>query len=56
MSEEDDILLEYVRLNDPRDWTSIRSKGLLPLPGKTWRLRCVNKLKPNLKTGCKFSP
>ncbi|CAL9078698.1 unnamed protein product [Musa textilis] len=44
MSEEDDILLEYVRLNDPRDWTSIRSKGLLPLPGKTWRLRCEERI------------
>ncbi|THU43870.1 hypothetical protein C4D60_Mb02t01370 [Musa balbisiana] len=30
---------EYGRQNGPRDWTSIRSKGLLPLTGKSWRLR-----------------
>ncbi|OAY83210.1 Transcription factor GAMYB, partial [Ananas comosus] len=29
--------------------------GLLPRTGKSCRLRWVNKLKPDLKTGCKFS-
>ncbi|XP_072987320.1 probable transcription factor MYB58 [Typha latifolia] len=56
MAEEDQILLEYVRNHGPRDWSSIRSKGLLPRTGKSCRLRWVNKLKPDLKTGCKFSP
>ncbi|KAJ0961913.1 hypothetical protein J5N97_029741 [Dioscorea zingiberensis] len=56
MAEEDEILMEYVKKHGPRDWSSIRSKGLLPRTGKSCRLRWVNKLKPNLKTGCKFSP
>uniref|UniRef100_K9LXH9 R2R3 MYB DUO1-like protein n=1 Tax=Iris fulva TaxID=92176 RepID=K9LXH9_9ASPA len=55
VAEEDEILLEYVRKHGPRDWSSIRSKGLLPRTGKSCRLRWVNKLKPDLKTGCKFS-
>ncbi|EFJ15227.1 hypothetical protein SELMODRAFT_116971 [Selaginella moellendorffii] len=56
MPEEDEILVEYVRQYGPRDWSSIRSKGLLPRTGKSCRLRWVNKLKPDLKSGCKFSP
>ncbi|ONK73565.1 uncharacterized protein A4U43_C04F32970 [Asparagus officinalis] len=56
MAEEDEILLDYVKKHGPRDWSSIRSKGLLPRTGKSCRLRWVNKLKPDLKTGCKFSP
>ncbi|RCV34823.1 hypothetical protein SEVIR_7G200800v4 [Setaria viridis] len=55
MAEEDAVLLEHVRAHGPRDWSSIRSKGLLPRTGKSCRLRWVNKLRPNLKTGCKFS-
>nr|DAD47714.1 TPA_asm: hypothetical protein HUJ06_017651 [Nelumbo nucifera] len=55
MAEEDEILLDYVKKYGPRDWSSIRSKGLLPRTGKSCRLRWVNKLKPDLKTGCKFS-
>ncbi|KAL6903805.1 hypothetical protein ACP4OV_004618 [Aristida adscensionis] len=54
--EEDAVLREHVRAHGPRDWSSIRSKGLLPRTGKSCRLRWVNKLRPNLKTGCKFSP
>ncbi|KAL5723928.1 hypothetical protein ACHQM5_007261 [Ranunculus cassubicifolius] len=54
-AEEDEILMDYVKKHGPRDWSSIRSKGLLPRTGKSCRLRWVNKLKPNLKTGCKFS-
>lgn len=50
MAEEDEVLLEYVRRHGPRDWSSIRSKGLLPRTGKSCRLRWVNKLQPNLKT------
>lgn len=50
MAEEDEILIEYVRKHGPRDWSSIRSKGLLPRSGKSCRLRWVNKLKPDLKT------
>ncbi|KAL4180141.1 hypothetical protein AMTRI_Chr13g123750 [Amborella trichopoda] len=55
MPEEDEILLEYVRQHGPRDWSAIRSKGLLPRTGKSCRLRWVNKLNPDVKTGCKFS-
>ncbi|KAF3796277.1 Transcription factor [Nymphaea thermarum] len=55
LPEEDEILLEYVRQFGARDWSSIRSKGLLPRTGKSCRLRWVNKLKPDLKR-CKFSP
>ncbi|XP_077242953.1 transcription factor DUO1-like [Tasmannia lanceolata] len=55
MAEEDEILLDYVKKYGPRDWSAIRSKGLLPRTGKSCRLRWVNKLRPDLKTGCKFS-
>ncbi|KAG9441470.1 hypothetical protein H6P81_017324 [Aristolochia fimbriata] len=55
MAEEDEILINYVNKHGPRDWSSIRAKGLLPRTGKSCRLRWVNKLKPDLKTGCKFS-
>ncbi|GLJ19176.1 hypothetical protein SUGI_0344360 [Cryptomeria japonica] len=56
MPEEDEILIEYVRQYGARDWNSIGAKGLLPRTGKSCRLRWVNKLKPDLKSGCKFSP
>ncbi|XP_010240210.3 probable transcription factor MYB58 [Brachypodium distachyon] len=55
MAEEDEALLEHVRTHGPCDWSSIRSKGILPRTGKSCRLRWVNKLRPNLKSGCKFS-
>ncbi|XP_022985110.1 transcription factor DUO1-like [Cucurbita maxima] len=54
-AEEDEILVNYVNKFGPRDWSSLRSKGLLPRTGKSCRLRWVNRLQPNLKTGCKFS-
>ncbi|CAH9142947.1 unnamed protein product [Cuscuta epithymum] len=54
-AEEDEVLLEHVRQHGPRHWSSIRSKGLLQRTGKSCRLRWVNKLRPNLKTGLKFS-
>lgn len=50
MAEEDEILVDYVNKYGPRDWSAIRSKGLLPRTGKSCRLRWVNKLKPDLKT------
>ncbi|MED6110930.1 hypothetical protein PIB30_047605 [Stylosanthes scabra] len=53
--EEDEVLQEHVSKYGPRDWSSIRSKGLLPRTGKSCRLRWVNKLRPNLKIGCKFT-
>ncbi|KAK9095247.1 hypothetical protein Scep_026716 [Stephania cephalantha] len=56
MAEEDHVLMDYVKKYGPRDWSSIRSKRLLPRTGKSCRLRWVNKLKPDLKIGCKFSP
>ncbi|XP_052171512.1 transcription factor DUO1-like [Diospyros lotus] len=54
-AEEDEVLLNFVNKYGPRDWSSIRSMGLLPRTGKSCRLRWVNKLRPNLKVGCKFS-
>ncbi|KAE8816128.1 myb-related protein MYBAS2-like [Hordeum vulgare] len=54
-AEEDEVLHQHVREHGPREWSSIRSKGLLPRTGKSCRLRWVNKLRPDLKTGCKFS-
>ncbi|KAJ1272140.1 hypothetical protein BS78_06G180100 [Paspalum vaginatum] len=54
-AEEDAVLREHVRAHGPQDWSSIRSKGLLPRTGKSCRLRWVNKLRPDLKTGCKLS-
>ncbi|WOG86313.1 hypothetical protein DCAR_0205515 [Daucus carota subsp. sativus] len=53
--EEDAILLNFVKKNGPREWSSIRSNNLLPRTGKSCRLRWVNKLRPDLKIGCKFS-
>ncbi|XP_057478837.1 transcription factor DUO1-like [Actinidia eriantha] len=54
-AEEDQVLVNFVNKYGPRDWSSIRSMGLLPRTGKSCRLRWVNKLRPNLKIGCKFS-
>ncbi|RID54577.1 hypothetical protein BRARA_G01884 [Brassica rapa] len=54
-AEEDEVLINHVNRYGPRDWSSIRSKGLLQRTGKSCRLRWVNKLRPNLKSGCKFS-
>ncbi|CAI9279441.1 unnamed protein product [Lactuca saligna] len=54
-SEEDEVLMKHVKKYGPRDWSSIRSKGLLQRTGKSCRLRWVNKLRPNLKNGVKFS-
>ncbi|KAL9234356.1 hypothetical protein vseg_009236 [Gypsophila vaccaria] len=53
--EEDQVLINHVKKYGPRDWSSIRSKGLLLRTGKSCRLRWVNKLRPNLKNGCKFT-
>ncbi|KAK6121629.1 hypothetical protein DH2020_044637 [Rehmannia glutinosa] len=54
-AEEDEVLINHVKKYGPRDWSSIRSKGLLRRTGKSCRLRWVNKLRPDLKTGVKFS-
>ncbi|KAK4414619.1 Transcription factor DUO1 [Sesamum alatum] len=54
-AEEDEVLVNHVKRFGPRDWSSIRSKGLLQRTGKSCRLRWVNKLRPNLKNGVKFS-
>ncbi|XP_073038918.1 transcription factor DUO1-like [Primulina eburnea] len=53
--EEDRALLNHVKKYGPRDWSSIRSKGLLQRTGKSCRLRWVNKLRPDLKNGVKFT-
>ncbi|KZV31583.1 hypothetical protein F511_13523 [Dorcoceras hygrometricum] len=53
--EEDRVLLNHVKKYGPRDWSSIRSKGLLQRTGKSCRLRWVNKLRPDLKNGVKFT-
>ncbi|KAK8650491.1 hypothetical protein V6N13_140127 [Hibiscus sabdariffa] len=54
-AEEDEMLINHVNKHGPRDWSSIRSKGLLQRTGKSCRLRWVNKLRSNLKNGCKFT-
>ncbi|KAL4339292.1 hypothetical protein GQ457_08G023390 [Hibiscus cannabinus] len=54
-AEEDEMLINHVKKHGPRDWSSIPSKGLLHRTGKSCRLRWVNKLRPNLKNGCKFT-
>ncbi|MCD7449203.1 hypothetical protein HAX54_050416 [Datura stramonium] len=38
-AEEDEVLLNHVKKYGPRDWSSIRSKGLLHRTGKSCRLR-----------------
>jgi myb proto-oncogene protein len=48
-AEEDEVLRRHVLENGPREWSSIRSKGLLPRTGKSCRLRWVNKLRPDIK-------
>lgn len=48
-TEEDEVLMKHVKKYGPRDWSSIRSKGLLQRTGKSCRLRWVNKLRPDLK-------
>ncbi|KAL6985944.1 hypothetical protein U1Q18_019318 [Sarracenia purpurea var. burkii] len=53
--EEDEVLINFVNKYGPRNWSSVRFMGLLPRTGKSCRLRWVNKLRPNLKIGCKFS-
>ncbi|GJN02151.1 hypothetical protein PR202_ga19474 [Eleusine coracana subsp. coracana] len=54
MADEDAVLREHVRVHGPREWNSLRSKGVLPRTGKSCRLRWLNKLRPNLKSSCKF--
>ncbi|KAK7350414.1 hypothetical protein VNO77_09033 [Canavalia gladiata] len=54
-AEEDEVLLNHVNKYGPRDWSSIRSKGLLQRAGKSCRLRWVNKLRPNLKKWAKIA-
>ncbi|KAD4982542.1 hypothetical protein E3N88_19213 [Mikania micrantha] len=54
-TEEDEVLMKHVKRYGPKEWSSIRSKGLLQRTGKSCRLRWVNKLRPNLKNGVKFS-
>ncbi|KAJ7950835.1 MYB transcription factor [Quillaja saponaria] len=54
-AEEDEVLINHVHNYGSRDWSSIRSKGLLQRTGKSCGLRWVNKLRPNLKNGCKLS-
>ncbi|KAJ4811668.1 Myb family transcription factor family protein [Rhynchospora pubera] len=54
--EEDAILLDWVAVNGPHNWSCIQSKGRLMRTGKSCRLRWVNKLRPGLKKGRKFSP
>ncbi|KAK4271468.1 hypothetical protein QN277_020162 [Acacia crassicarpa] len=55
-ADEDEVLLNHVDKYGSRDWSSIRPKGLLQRTGKSCRLHWVNKFRPNLKNGCKFSP
>ncbi|KAM0048647.1 putative transcription factor MYB-HB-like family [Helianthus debilis subsp. tardiflorus] len=54
-TEEDEVLMKHVKDYGAKEWSSIRSKGLLQRTGKSCRLRWVNKLRPDLKSGVKFS-
>jgi len=53
-SEEDGILLENVKKYGPKEWNSLRSKGILNRMGKQRQLRWVTQLQPNLKKGTFF--
>ncbi|MFS8032477.1 putative transcription factor MYB-HB-like family [Helianthus anomalus] len=45
-TEEDEVLMKHVKDYGAKEWSSIRSKGLLQRTGKSCCLRWVNKLRP----------
>ncbi|XP_076883316.1 MYB-like transcription factor EOBII [Bidens hawaiensis] len=49
--EEDDLLIEYVRMHGEGRWSSVASCSGLKRSGKSCRLRWVNYLRPGLKKG-----
>ncbi|XP_058746795.1 uncharacterized protein LOC131619746 [Vicia villosa] len=53
-SQEDQVLVEYVKNYGARKWDSVRKKTKLIRDGKSCRLRWLNHLKPTLKK-CSFS-
>ncbi|GJN03998.1 hypothetical protein PR202_ga21504 [Eleusine coracana subsp. coracana] len=53
--EEDEVLRQHVAVHGAESWSVLQSNGLIDRPGKSCRLRWVNKLRPGLKQG-KFSP
>ncbi|XP_050374891.1 MYB-like transcription factor EOBI [Argentina anserina] len=50
-SEEDRLLIEYVRLHGEGRWSSVARLAGLKRNGKSCRLRWVNYLRPDLKRG-----
>nr|POE99238.1 myb-related protein 305 [Quercus suber] len=50
-SEEDRLLIEYVRLHGEGRWNSVARLAGLKRNGKSCRLRWVNYLRPDLKRG-----
>ncbi|KAI9196791.1 hypothetical protein LWI28_027054 [Acer negundo] len=50
-SEEDSLLIEYVRLHGEGRWNSVARLAGLRRNGKSCRLRWVNYLRPDLKRG-----
>ncbi|KAI7744780.1 hypothetical protein M8C21_005136 [Ambrosia artemisiifolia] len=49
--EEDDLLIEYVRMHGEGRWSSVAGCSGLKRCGKSCRLRWVNYLRPGLKKG-----
>ncbi|KAK1438932.1 hypothetical protein QVD17_04745 [Tagetes erecta] len=49
--EEDDVLIEYVRMHGEGRWSSVAGCSGLKRSGKSCRLRWVNYLRPGLKKG-----
>ncbi|KAJ0667246.1 putative transcription factor MYB family [Helianthus annuus] len=49
--EEDDLLIEYVKIHGEGRWSSVAGCSGLKRSGKSCRLRWVNYLRPGLKKG-----
>ena len=50
-SNEDEILIEYVRKHGEGNWNAVQKHSGLSRCGKSCRLRWANHLRPNLKKG-----
>ncbi|KAF5481741.1 hypothetical protein F2P56_002371 [Juglans regia] len=50
-SQEDDILIEYIRINGEGKWRNLPKNAGLKRCGKSCRLRWLNYLRPDIKRG-----
>lgn len=50
-SQEDEILMEYVKKHGEGNWNAVQKFSGLSRCGKSCRLRWANHLRPNLKKG-----